>query len=52
MTADKVRLVYDRSQSTARIVVRSKEDLETPLVSITTPSGAGYLAHNLRYHRI
>ncbi|KAL1712701.1 phytochrome-like protein [Schizophyllum commune] len=28
---NKVRLLYDREQSTARIVVRSKEDLDTPL---------------------
>ncbi|KAF9462987.1 Tco3, phytochrome related signal transduction histidine kinase, partial [Collybia nuda] len=28
---NKVRLLYDRSQSTARIVVRSKEDIDTPL---------------------
>ncbi|RDB17975.1 Cyanobacterial phytochrome B [Hypsizygus marmoreus] len=28
---NKVRLLYDRSQPTARIVVRNKEDLETPL---------------------
>ncbi|KAJ7718110.1 hypothetical protein DFH07DRAFT_860520 [Mycena maculata] len=28
---NKVRLLYDRSQNTARIVVRSKEDLKTPL---------------------
>ncbi|KAJ7043874.1 hypothetical protein C8F04DRAFT_1070714 [Mycena alexandri] len=28
---NKVRLLYDRSQSTARIVVRSAEDLKTPL---------------------
>ncbi|KAJ7857771.1 Fph type histidine kinase [Mycena leptocephala] len=28
---NKVRLLYNRSQSTARIVVRSKEDLKTPL---------------------
>ncbi|KAJ6466421.1 phytochrome-like protein [Mycena sanguinolenta] len=28
---NKVRLLYDRSQSTARIVVRSQEDLKTPL---------------------
>lgn len=28
---NKVRLLYDRSQATARIVVRSKEDLEVPL---------------------
>ncbi|KAJ7175413.1 phytochrome-like protein [Mycena filopes] len=28
---NKVRLLYDRSQNTARIVVRSAEDLETPL---------------------
>jgi hypothetical protein len=30
---DKVRLLYDRSQQTARIVVRSKAELESPLVS-------------------
>ncbi|KAF9011494.1 hypothetical protein BDZ89DRAFT_1225510 [Hymenopellis radicata] len=29
--ADKVRILYDRDQPTARIVVRSKEDLEEPL---------------------
>ncbi len=29
--ADKVRILYDRDQPTARIVVRSKEDLEQPL---------------------
>ncbi|KAJ7645612.1 phytochrome-like protein [Mycena polygramma] len=28
---NKVRLLYNRSQSTARIVVRTKEDLKTPL---------------------
>ena len=28
-----MRLLYDREQVTARIVVRSPEDLETPLVS-------------------
>lgn len=28
---DKVRMLYDRSQPTARIVVRSKEDLDEPL---------------------
>ncbi|KAF5382705.1 hypothetical protein D9615_002815 [Tricholomella constricta] len=28
---NKVRILYDRSQPTARIVVRSKEDLEVPL---------------------
>ncbi|KAJ7505555.1 hypothetical protein B0H11DRAFT_1796399 [Mycena galericulata] len=28
---NKVRLLYDRSQSTARIVVRNKEDLKVPL---------------------
>ncbi|KAJ6584688.1 hypothetical protein B0H19DRAFT_926655 [Mycena capillaripes] len=28
---NKVRLLYNRSQSTARIVVRSREDLKTPL---------------------
>jgi hypothetical protein len=33
-TIDKVRLLYDCSQATARIVVRSKEDLEVPLVSL------------------
>jgi hypothetical protein len=31
---DKVRLLYDRDQPTARIVVRSKSDLETPLVRV------------------
>ncbi|KAG6909273.1 hypothetical protein DXG01_001335 [Tephrocybe rancida] len=30
-SADKVRILYNRSQSTARIVVKSKEDLEAPL---------------------
>ena len=29
---DKVRLLYDRGQPTARLVIRSKRDLETPLV--------------------
>ncbi|WRT63488.1 uncharacterized protein IL334_000393 [Kwoniella shivajii] len=28
---NKVRMLYDRSQTTARMVLRSKEDLETPL---------------------
>ncbi|TRM64908.1 hypothetical protein BD626DRAFT_454990 [Schizophyllum amplum] len=28
---NKVRILYDRDQATARIVVRSKEDLDTPL---------------------
>lgn len=28
---NKVRLLYDRSQTTARMVLRSKEDLENPL---------------------
>ena len=32
--SDKVRLLYDRSQTTARLVVRSVEDLEFPLVTI------------------
>lgn len=31
--SDKVRLLYDRAQPTARIVVRNKYDLERPLVS-------------------
>lgn len=31
LSVDKVRLLYNRSQPTARIVVRSKEDLEVPL---------------------
>lgn len=35
MTTDKVRLLYDRAQETARIVVKSREDLEVPLVSLT-----------------
>ncbi|KAK0464727.1 GAF domain-like protein [Desarmillaria tabescens] len=30
-TTNKVRILYDRDQATARIVVRSKEDLERPL---------------------
>lgn len=30
-TTNKVRILYDRDQATARIVVRSKEDLEKPL---------------------
>ncbi|KAA1473801.1 hypothetical protein DENSPDRAFT_903583 [Dentipellis sp. KUC8613] len=30
-TINKMRLLYDRQQTTARLVVRSKEDLETPL---------------------
>lgn len=29
---DKVRLLYDRGQPTARLVVRSRKDLDTPLV--------------------
>jgi hypothetical protein len=33
--ADKVRLLYDRDLPTARLVARSKEDLDPPLV---TPS--------------
>jgi hypothetical protein len=33
-TTDKVRLLYDRSQSTARIVVRNQDDLKTPLVRL------------------
>jgi hypothetical protein len=31
---DKVRLLYDRDLPTARIVVRTKEDLSPPLVSL------------------
>ncbi len=31
LCADQVRILYDRGQATARIVVRSKEDLEQPL---------------------
>lgn len=31
---DKVRLLYDANQPTARIVVRSKKDLDTPLVGV------------------
>lgn len=30
-TINKVRLLYDRSQTTARLVVRNKDDLVTPL---------------------
>ena len=32
-----MRLLYDREQVTARIVVRSPEDLETPLVRPCAP---------------
>jgi hypothetical protein len=32
---DKMRLLYDREQVTARIVVKSKADLQVPLVSLT-----------------
>ncbi|KAG6832020.1 hypothetical protein H0H92_006056 [Tricholoma furcatifolium] len=35
---DKVRILYDRSQTAARIVVRNKEDLEVPLT--------GYIVSN------
>ena len=28
---DKVRILYDRDQTTARLVVRSREDLDPPL---------------------
>jgi hypothetical protein len=31
---NKVRLLYDRGQTTARMVLRSKEDLEYPIVSV------------------
>ena len=31
---DKVRLLYDRGLPTARLVVRSKEDLDKPLVCV------------------
>ncbi|GJJ15639.1 hypothetical protein Clacol_009917 [Clathrus columnatus] len=34
---NKVRLLYDRSQPTARLVVRTRKDLEHPLVSISYP---------------
>ena len=33
-----MRLLYDREQVTARIVVRSPEDLETPLVRLCAHS--------------
>lgn len=32
VVSDKVRLLYDRGQPTARLIIRSKRDLETPLV--------------------
>lgn len=35
---DKVRLLYDRGQPTARLVVRSKQDLQTPLVCTLPPT--------------
>jgi len=31
---DKVRLLYDRTQPTARLIVKNKEDLCTPLVRL------------------
>lgn len=34
---DKVRLLYDRGQPTARLVVRSKKDLDPPLVCTSAP---------------
>lgn len=34
---DKVRLLYDRGQPTARLVVRSREDLLKPLVCVISP---------------
>ena len=35
-SADKVRLLYDRELPTARIVVRNKDDLESPLVCLVS----------------
>lgn len=32
LCTDKVRVLYDRSQPTARIVAKDREDLEEPLV--------------------
>jgi hypothetical protein len=40
---DKVRLLYDRSQPTARIVVRNKDDLEVPLVSLVACSASRHM---------
>ncbi|KAG8782334.1 Light-sensor Protein kinase [Ceratobasidium sp. 428] len=40
-TINKVRLLYDRSQTTARLVVRDRSDLETPLVSQRDVEGGG-----------
>ena len=34
LLSDRVRLLYDRSQQTARLVCKSEEDLLTPLVSM------------------
>jgi hypothetical protein len=34
---DKVRLLYDRDQSTARLIVKNKDDLEQPLVRPCSP---------------
>ncbi|KAF9807670.1 hypothetical protein IEO21_08128 [Rhodonia placenta] len=45
---NKVRLLYDRGQPTARLVVRSKQDLQTPLIN-TMPSDqhpSGYIVSN------
>lgn len=43
---DKVRLLYDRSQPTARIVVKSKADIDTPLVR----SEENYWSHHCSTH--
>lgn len=46
---DKVRILYDREQSTARIVVRSKEDLDNPLVSTSRDRQEGLLTRPVEY---
>lgn len=49
-TTDKVRLLYDCSQATARIVVRRKEDLEVPLVSLVAYSALSELTATVSVH--
>lgn len=44
-----MRLLYDRGQPTARLIVRSKRDLETPLVSTYLRYGTAPLIRTLGY---
>ncbi|KZT67110.1 histidine kinase [Daedalea quercina L-15889] len=45
---NKVRLLYDRAAPTARLVVRSKKDLDTPLINTmpTDQHPSGYIVSN------